>query len=60
LARGIDDVPVDARFIRLGKYGIHGNTRLFRDFTKGARVYRTAGRVTSPDSALKARCPNTL
>src|SRR5712672_1749917 len=31
-ACGVDDVPVDTRFIRLGKYGIHGNTRLFRDY----------------------------
>jgi hypothetical protein len=54
-ACGIDYIPVDSGFIRLGKYGIHGNTQLFQDLTKGAKVYRTASHVTSPDSATHLR-----
>src|SRR5579859_1279221 len=48
LARGVDDEPVDSSFVGLGKYGIHGQSRLFWDLAKGAKVYRTARRLTSP------------
>ena len=47
-ARRVDQVPVATGFFRLGEYGLHGKYSSLHAQTKGARVYRTPGPVTSP------------